>query len=143
MLVHAGDEEIYGPSCQWGNLKQPPAGANVTSNAMGDELCNFWKYSIGVNDMDGQLNGGSSITASSLLRNPMSNSPTALRSDEHLHEIGNGVHVNGLCSLTPHAQPASLLLNSRQALCSPRFSTFGMPSLSLQQQAVKSTRNSF
>jgi enhancer of polycomb-like protein len=95
---------------------QLPAGANMKmtparqiQRAMNS--ASFQKPALGVNGTDGQLNGGGTITAG----NPMSSSPSALRSP---------------------------LLNGTQAQPSPRptvASTAGMP----LQQAVKTTQNSF
>lgn len=134
---------------------QLPAGANMKMSPQMQRAMNsatFQKTTSGANGTDGHLNGGSPITASSLLGNPMPSSPTALRSpsaNDARTPPRNGVHVQGQRSSTPHAQPGSSpLLNSAQALRSPRpsmASTAGIPSSSLQQQqqAVKTTQNSF
>ena len=119
---------------------QLPAGANMkmlparqmqrTMNST-----SFQKVASVVNGMEGQINGGATITASSHAPQTPSR---------------NGVHVNGQHSLTPHAQPSLSPLpniNSTQGQPSPRpsmVSTAGIPSSSLQQQqAVKTTQNSF
>ena len=133
---------------------QLPAGANMKMSPQMQRAINsatLPKTTSGANGTDGHLNGGSTITASSLLGNSMPSSPTALRSpaaNDARTPPRNGVHVRGQRSLTPHTQPASSpLLNSAQALHSPRpsmASTAGIPSSSLQQQqqAVK-TQNGF
>ena len=86
------------------------------------------------NGGDGELNGGSTVAASSILGNSMSSSATV----DAQTPPRNGVHVNGQRSLTSYAQPTSSpLLSSMQAQRSPRplmASTAGMPSSSLQQQ---------
>jgi enhancer of polycomb-like protein len=120
------------------NMKMSPQMQRAMNSAT------FQKPTLGVNGngADGQLNGGGTITASSILGNSTSSSAT----NDARTPPRNGVHVNGQRSLTPHAQPTSSpLLSNTQAQRSPRPSTAGMPSSSLQQQqqAVKTIQNSF
>ncbi|KAF8804069.1 hypothetical protein BYT27DRAFT_7108485 [Phlegmacium glaucopus] len=138
------------------NMNMQPAGANMKippgRQMQRANPASFQKPTSVVNGTDGQLNGGTTITASSILGNPMSSSPSALRSppaNDPRTPSRNGVHVNGQHSLTPHGQSPSLLPNnnSTQAQPSPRpsmASTAGIPSSrQQQQQAVKTTQNSF
>ena len=129
---------------------QLPTAANMKMSPQMQRAMNsatFQKPTLGVNGngADGQLNGGSTTTASSILGNSISSSAT----NDARTPPRNGVHVKGQRSLTPHAQPTSSpLLSSTQAQRSPRpsmASTAGMPSSSLQQQqqAVKTTQNGF
>jgi len=138
------------------NMKmQLPTGANMKISPVhqmqrATTTASFQRPASVVNGTDGQLNG-TTITASSM-GNAMSSSPSALRSPPANPRTPsrNGAHVNGQHSLTPHLQPSPSSLpnsNSTQAHHSPRpsmASTAGMPSsLQQQQQAVKTTQNSF
>ena len=131
---------------------QLPAGANMKlsparqmQRAMNS--ASFQKPASGVNGTDGQLNGGSTIT----MGNPMSSSPTALRSPlaaDVRTPSRNGIHVSGQRSLTPLAQPTSSpLLNGTQAQPSSRPTLASTAGMSLQQQqqqqAVRTTQNGF
>ena len=122
---------------------QLPAGANLKMSPQLQRAMNsasFQKPTSGVNGTDGQLNGGSAITAGSTVGNPISSSPTALRSpaiNDARTPPQNG-HANG------HAQPTSSpLLNCAQPQPSPRSSTVGMPSSLQQQQKAVNTQNGF
>ena len=130
---------------------QLPAGANVKLSPARQmhramNSASFQRPTSAVNGSDGQLNSGSTITASSIMGNAVSNSP-ALRSspaNDLRSPSRNGVHVNGQHSLTPLTQPSS---NNTQAQPSPRLSmaSTGLPSSSLHQPqyAVKTTPNGF
>ena len=134
---------------------QLPAGANMKMSPARQmqrtmNSASFQKPASGVNGTDGQLNGGSTITAG----NPISSSPSALRSSlasDVRTPSRNGIHLSGQRSLTPHAQPTSSPLSGTQAQPSPRTtiaSTAGMSSSlqqqqQQQQQAVKTTQNGF
>ena len=124
-----------------GNMKMSPARQmqRVMNSA------SFQKLASGVNGTDGQLNGGSTITAG----NPMPSSPALLASDVQTPSR-NGNHVSGQRSLTPHSQPTSSPhLNGVQAQPSPRPTVASTAGMSMQQQqqqqqqAVKTTQNSF
>ena len=128
---------------------QLPAGANMKMSPARQmqrvmNSASFQKLASGVNGTDGQLNGGSTITAG----NPMSSSPALLASDVRTPSR-NGNHVNGQRSLTPHTQPTSSpLLNGTQAQPSPRLTVASTAGMSMQQQqqqqqAVKTTQNGF
>lgn len=118
---------------------QLPAGANMKMSPTRQmqramNSTSFQKLASSVNGTDGQLNGGSTITAGNL----MSSSPSALRSPlacDVQTPSRNGIHVSGQRSLTPHAQPTSSpLLNGTQAQPDPWPTVMPTAGMSLQHQ---------
>ena len=116
---------------------QLPAGANMKMSPTRQmqramNSASFQKLASSVNgSTDGQMNGSRMITAGSL----MSSSPSLrspLTSDVRTPSR-SGIHVSGPRSLTPHAQPTSLLLNGSQAQPDPRPTVATTAGVSLQQ----------
>jgi enhancer of polycomb-like protein len=117
------------------NMNMQPAGAMKMAPARQMQRATaFQKLGSGVNGADGQLNGGSTITAG---RSPLT---CDVRTPSR-----NGIHVSGQRSLTPHVQPTSSpLLNGTQPQPDPRPTVAPTTGMSLhqqkpQQQAVKNS----